>query len=86
MDRKTTGIIAYLTLVGWLIAFCAGDREGAKFHLNQALVILIAGKIRKLNNVMECYKKSILKISQNNHFSHSTLSLHASNIFCFFQN
>lgn len=29
--------------------------------LVDSLVILIAGKIRKLNNVMECYKKSILK-------------------------
>ena len=45
MDRKTTGIIAYLTLVGWLIAFCAGDREGAKFHLNQSLVLIIANVI-----------------------------------------
>ena len=39
MDKKTTGIVAYLTWIGWIIAFCAGDKEGAKFHLNQALVI-----------------------------------------------
>lgn len=42
MDRKTTGIISYLTFIGWLIAFCAGDKEGAKFHLNQSLVLIIA--------------------------------------------
>lgn len=39
MDKKTTSIVGYLTLIGLIIAFCAGDKEGAKFHLNQALVI-----------------------------------------------
>lgn len=42
MSKKATGIVAYITWIGWLIAFFAGDREGAKFHLNQALVLLIA--------------------------------------------
>ncbi len=41
MDKKTTSIIAYITWVGLLVAYCAGDREGAKFHLNQALVIFL---------------------------------------------
>ena len=41
MDKKTTGWVAYLTLIGWIIAYCAGDKEGAKFHLNQALVIAL---------------------------------------------
>lgn len=41
MDKKTTGIVAYLTWIGLVIAFVAGDKEGAKFHLNQALVILL---------------------------------------------
>ena len=39
MDKKTTSIIAYVTWIGLIVAFCAGDREGAKFHLNQALVL-----------------------------------------------
>lgn len=26
---------------GWLVAFLAGDKEGAKFHLNQSLVLMI---------------------------------------------
>ena len=39
MDAKTTGIVAYITWIGLVIAFVLGDREGAKFHLNQALVI-----------------------------------------------
>ena len=45
MDAKTTGIVAYLTWIGLLIAVLAGDKEGAKFHLNQALVILLFGLI-----------------------------------------
>ncbi|MCH5205486.1 MAG: hypothetical protein J1F09_00950 [Oscillospiraceae bacterium] len=43
MDAKTTGIVAYLTWIGLLIAFLAGDKEGAKFHINQALVLLLFG-------------------------------------------
>ena len=39
MDKKTTGIVAYITWIGLLVAFLAGDKEGAKFHLNQSLVI-----------------------------------------------
>ena len=38
-------IVAYLTWIGLLVAFLAGDKEGAKFHLNQALVLLIANLI-----------------------------------------
>lgn len=45
MDRKTTGIVAYITWVGLLLAFILGDREGARFHLNQALVIWATGTI-----------------------------------------
>ncbi|MBE6995451.1 MAG: hypothetical protein E7429_01775 [Ruminococcaceae bacterium] len=43
MDKKVTGIVAYITWVGLLLAFLLGDREGAKFHLNQALVIWLIG-------------------------------------------
>ena len=42
MDKKITGIVAYLTWVGLIIAYFAGDKEGAKFHINQALVIWLA--------------------------------------------
>lgn len=45
MDKKTTGIVAYLSWIGLIIAFCAGDKEGAKFHINQALVIFLFGLI-----------------------------------------
>lgn len=39
MDKKATSIVAYIGWLGWLIAFLAGDKEGGKFHLNQALVL-----------------------------------------------
>lgn len=39
MDKKTTGIVAYITWIGWIVAFLAGDKEGAKFQLNQTLVL-----------------------------------------------
>lgn len=42
MDAKTTGIVAYLTWIGFLVAYLAGDKEGAKFHLNQGLILAIA--------------------------------------------
>lgn len=41
MDAKITGIVGYISWIGWLIAFLAGDKEGAKFHLNQSLVLMI---------------------------------------------
>ena len=45
MDAKTTGIVAYLTWIGLLVAYLMGDKEGAKFHLNQALVLVLAGVV-----------------------------------------
>lgn len=41
MDSKTTGIVAYLSWIGLIIAFLAGDKEGAKFHINQSLIIML---------------------------------------------
>ena len=45
MDKKTTGWVSYITWIGWLIAFLSGDKEGAKFHLNQSLLINIGFSI-----------------------------------------
>lgn len=45
MNKKVTSIFAYLGLIFWLIAFLAGDKEGAKFHLNQGLVLFLASAI-----------------------------------------
>lgn len=39
MNAQTTSILAYITWIGFIIAVCAGDKDGAKFHINQALVI-----------------------------------------------
>lgn len=41
MDAKTTGIVAYFTWIGWIVALCLGDKEGAQFHMNQSLVVLL---------------------------------------------
>lgn len=39
ISAKATGIIAYITWIGFLVALLAGDKKGAMFHINQALVI-----------------------------------------------
>lgn len=36
-DKKVTSVVAYLSFLGWLIAFIMGDKQTAKYHLNQAL-------------------------------------------------
>lgn len=41
MNTRTTSVVAYLSWIGLIVAICAGDMEGAKFHINQALVILL---------------------------------------------
>jgi len=41
MDKRITGIVAYITWIGLLIALLAGDWKAAKFHVNQALVITL---------------------------------------------
>ena len=41
INKKVTSVFAYLGLVYWFIAYVAGDREAAKFHLNQGLVMEI---------------------------------------------
>ena len=46
MNKRTTDIVAYLTWVGLLIAFIMGDRAASRFHLNQSLVIWLAGVVR----------------------------------------
>ena len=44
-EQKLTDVVAYLSWIGLLIAFVAGDRENCKFHLNQSLVIWLAGVV-----------------------------------------
>ncbi len=46
MGKTATAIVAYLFgLIGFIIAYLVGDKEGAKFDLNQALVLAIAEAI-----------------------------------------
>lgn len=49
MDTKTTSIVAYISWIGLIIAFVAGDKEGAKFHMNQALVIMLFSLVSLLS-------------------------------------
>lgn len=52
MDKKVTGIVAYITWIGWIIAYIAGDKEGAKFHLNQALVLMLCSLVNMVIGVI----------------------------------
>ena len=45
MNKHATDIVAYLSWPGLLIAFLAGDRYASRFHLNQSLVIWVAGSL-----------------------------------------
>ena len=38
-NPELTSILSYLGIIVWLVAYTIGDKEGAKFHLNQALVL-----------------------------------------------
>ena len=49
MDTKLTSIVAYISWIGLIIAFVAGDKEGAKFHINQALVIMLFSLVSLLS-------------------------------------
>lgn len=41
MDKKVSSIIAYIPFIGPLISYFVGDKDGAKFHINQGLVITL---------------------------------------------
>ena len=43
MNKKATDIVAYLGPIGLVLAYIFGSRQEAKFHLNQALVLCLAG-------------------------------------------
>ncbi len=51
MNAKTTGIVAYFSWIGLGVAILAGDREGAKFHINQSLVIWLFSLLRHIAGV-----------------------------------
>lgn len=39
LTAKATAILSYISIIIWLVVYMIGDKEGAKFHLNQSLVI-----------------------------------------------
>ncbi len=43
MDEKTTGIVTYLTLIGWIIAFVTRKEktEYTSFHIRQMLGLIV---------------------------------------------
>ena len=41
MSKKTTDVLAYATVIGWVIAFCFGKRQESYFHLNQGLAVVL---------------------------------------------
>ncbi len=41
MNEKTTNIVAYFGLIGFLLAWFVGDKENCKFHINQGLLLTI---------------------------------------------
>lgn len=43
MNKKATDMVAYITVVGWAIAFFIGTKEESKFHLNQGLILAVIG-------------------------------------------
>ncbi len=45
MSKRTTNIVSYLTWIGLVVAFLAGDRRESRFHLNQALVLTVCSVV-----------------------------------------
>lgn len=41
MSKNATDVVAYITWIGWIVAFCAGTRQESNFHINQALILWI---------------------------------------------
>ena len=52
MDKKTTDIVAYITWIGLIIAIILGDMSQSKFHINQAIVIWLAGLVFALIGII----------------------------------
>ena len=52
ISAKVAAILAYITWIGWVVAFVCSDRKDKllRFHLNQALVLNIASLILTIIN------------------------------------
>ncbi len=60
ISTKATGVLAYITWIGFLIAYFAGDRQGARFHLNQGLVVNLFGLLSAVPLVGKIWSVFIL--------------------------
>ncbi len=56
MSKQATAIVSWITPIGWLISYFAGDREGAKFYLNQSIVYYLC------NIILSCAVRLLGKI------------------------
>lgn len=48
MDKKTQSIVAYITIIGWVIALLQYNKEkdpAVRFHLKQSLGVMILGLV-----------------------------------------
>lgn len=48
MDKKTLSIVAYITLIGWIIAYVQYKNDQSpevRFHLKQSLGVMILGLV-----------------------------------------
>ena len=48
INAKITNSIAYLTWIGFIIAYIFGDRKNCMFHLNQAFLINIGVTVMEM--------------------------------------
>ena len=71
-DAKTTSWVAYLTWIGFIIAICAGDKEGAKFHLISLLDF-------RINSSYQPRRKRSSTIRKNKNFKIITVAIVISN-------
>ena len=42
INKKASQILCYCSLIGWLVAYLAGDKDNAKLDINQGLVLSLA--------------------------------------------
>ena len=73
INKKATSILCYCSLIGWLVAYLAGDKDNAKLDINQGLVLSLAevgiGIIGAIFGLIPVF---IMKISDYGHCQRCT--------------
>ena len=62
MDVKATSVVAYMTWIGFIVSICAGDRDGAKFYINQALVFHIFSLLLRIISSLDIFSCFFMNI------------------------